>query len=71
MTDTAPATPILKGVYSIYETPGGGYHVAYRVDGTEEDQHIEVPGWIVALAHQKSEGSLTPMALFKGLRGAK
>ena len=70
-TTTTPATPFLKGVFSLYETPSGGYHLAYRPDGADEDQHIDVPGWIISMARQAEGGGLNPMAMLKGLRGAK
>ena len=44
------AEPVMQGVFSIYETDGGGYHIAYRQDGSADDTHVEIPGMVVRMA---------------------
>lgn len=51
--------PVMKGVFSLYETPDGGYHIAYtneRGENPEETHHHQIPGMVVKLAKQASEG---------------
>lgn len=46
--ETSEPTPILSGRFAIYETPAGGYHLAYRTEeGPDEDQHFDVPAHLV------------------------
>lgn len=44
--------PIVTGRFTVYETPNGGYHIAYI--GDNEDQkdthHMEIPPALVAMA---------------------
>lgn len=49
MTTEAAPKAILRGTFSIYETPDGGYHVAYRPDDCDEDKHLQIPGMYVKL----------------------
>jgi hypothetical protein len=49
----------MKGRFSIYETPDGGYHIAYKEDGDEsETKHIEMPGYLVAMAKKMGDGNI-------------
>lgn len=41
--------PVMRGDYSIYETPGGGYHLAYTTDDSQETQHFDVPGQYIKM----------------------
>lgn len=40
----------MRGVFSLYETPGGGYHITYRQDGSGEETQVEIPGVVVRMA---------------------
>ena len=45
--------PILRGRFSIFETPAGGYHLTWRAEdaeGPDADQHIPIPPHMVKLA---------------------
>lgn len=56
--------PLMKGRFTLYETPNGGYHIAYLPDGEgEETRHLEIPGTIVHLARLGAEGKLSPVKL--------
>ena len=72
-----PPTPHLKGVFSLYHTPDGGIHIAYRPDPTEldedpEDQHIQIPAMVVALAQQMQDGKMpNPLQMMKMFRNLK
>jgi hypothetical protein len=61
---------IMKGRFTLYETPDGGYHIAYKPDGDDRDaQHLEIPAAIVRLAKMGAEGKLSPMAMAKAFAG--
>ena len=66
-TTPEPTTPepILKGRFNMWETPDGGFHIAYVADGTDETQHIEVPGMAVNVARLVQDGKLNPFQAFK------
>lgn len=55
----AAPEPLSKGRYSIYETPDGGYHLAYRPDGADEDGHMQIPAAIVRMAKAGAGGQGT------------
>lgn len=57
--DTPPATPpapVSCGRYALYETPGGGRHLVYRPDGEAEDQHVDIPPFIMNMAQKAMNG---------------
>ena len=45
--------PVMRGRFAVYDTPDGGYHLTYQLDGEEEPQHLEFPGMLVALARKR------------------
>lgn len=61
--------PFMKGRFNVYETPDGGFHIAYQKDGTEEIEHINLPGPLIRAAQMMSEGKLSPMAAIKMFMG--
>lgn len=64
--DVVPKTePILKGKFALYITPDGGYHLAFRPDGEDEDKHMHVPGAAIKLA-EKMSGMKNPFAMIMG-----
>lgn len=55
---------VLSGVFTLYETPDGGYHISYRPTDCDEDQHLEVPGKIVSMARTFTGAHrMNPLAL--------
>ena len=42
--------PILMGRFNLFNTPDGGYHIAYIPDGSDETQHLEIPAMVVKMA---------------------
>jgi hypothetical protein len=64
-----------SGVYTVYRTDEGGFHIAYRENGTDEDRHfdfpkIEGPADMMKFAMSLSNGSQPGMAnMLKGLVG--
>lgn len=69
----APAGPVpsMRGVFSLYDTPGGGYHIAFRAQGADEDGHFEVPAMLVVLAREaQASGEMpSPAKIFKAVAG--
>lgn len=54
-----PPEPVMRGTYALYATPDGGYHIAYvntLGESPEETHHHAIPGMVVKLARQASEG---------------
>lgn len=49
----------MKGKFSLYNTPDGGYHIAYKEDGDDtETKHIEIPGHIAKMAKMMGDGHI-------------
>jgi hypothetical protein len=72
MTELEPAGPKIlhKGVYTLYEKPDGTLRVQYRRSDKDEDDYLEVPGFMLALAKELSSGSLNPMQAFAKITAA-
>jgi hypothetical protein len=70
MTEAIEAVPVprQKGRYNLFDTPDGGIHIAYTVEGSEEVQHIEVPGKLLQMAKMMENGDMSPMKAFSSLR---
>jgi hypothetical protein len=61
--------PLLKGRFNLYETPDGGFHLAYVPDGDgEEARHLEIPAFAVKMAKASAEGRLSPLSWLWGMR---
>ena len=54
----APAgpVPVSSGSYALYHTPKGGVHLVYRPFGTEEDQHLDIPPFVIGMAKKAAGG---------------
>jgi hypothetical protein len=51
--------PVMKGRFNLYETPDGGYHIAYQKDGEENIEHIDVPGFVINGAKMFAESGMS------------
>jgi len=75
--EQAGPVPFLRGKFALYHTPDGGIHIAYRPVPTEldrepEDQHIQIPAMVVALAQQMQDGKMPgPLQMVKMFRDLK
>jgi hypothetical protein len=69
MTEITPPEPKQKGKYNLYDTPDGGIHIAYTIEGSEEIMHIALPGKIIKMAAALDSGKMSPLAALNGLRG--
>ena len=65
---TADPTPLMRGRFSLYETVQGGYHLTWRAEGEDVDQHAEVPPMVVKLARK---GGMNPMDALRALSGMR
>lgn len=59
--------PILKGRFNLYETPDGGFHIAYIADGETDTRHLEIPAMVIRMARASAEGKLNPVKALKDL----
>lgn len=60
----APPTPVSAGSYALYHTPAGGIHLVYRPFGAEEDQHLDVPPFVITMARRAAgTGDLGPLGV--------
>jgi hypothetical protein len=57
--------PILKGRFNLYETPDGGFHIAYIADDTTDTRHLEIPAMVIRMARMSAEGKLNPIKALK------
>lgn len=57
--------PMIKGRFTVYETPDGGYHIAYVADGQEETRHMEIPAMIIRLAKAGADGKVNPLQMMR------
>lgn len=57
---------LVKGIFSIYETPQGGVHIALRLDGEDEDRHMDFPRAMVKMASMAG-GGIDPLAKLRGM----
>jgi hypothetical protein len=49
---------MMRGIFSLYETPEGGYKLVYRVNGEDQDRpHIDLPPGMVRMAKMMGEGN--------------
>lgn len=65
--DAAPPEPAMKGRFTLYDTPEGGYHIAYQADGDAETRHLEIPGMVIRMARASAEGKLNPLQAMRQL----
>jgi len=62
--------PVMSGRFSLYETPDGGVHIAYKPDGDDaETRHVAIPGFIAKAAKAAAEGKLNPIQMAKMVMG--
>lgn len=65
---SAPPEPMMKGRFCLYETPDGGFLLAYRLDGEDQDQQVHIPGFAVKMAKAQmgAKGKFGKMARMLG-----
>lgn len=64
----APAGRLFKGQFSLYKTEDGGLHLAYRLDGAEQDGHLPVPAAVLRIGFAAAAGR-GPLAMLAKLAG--
>jgi hypothetical protein len=70
MSENTPQepTPFLRGRFSLYNTPDGGYHIAYQADGEDDTKHVQIPGAVLKMAERLS-GAKNPFAMIGKMMG--
>lgn len=61
--------PVMNGRFALYETPDGGYHIAYQPDGDTEARHLEIPAIVIKMAKASAAGKLNPMTAMREMMG--
>jgi hypothetical protein len=59
----------IRGRFSIYETPDGGFHIAAIFDGEDETRHTEIPGAMLKMAGMLGGGN--PLSMLRSMFGGK
>jgi hypothetical protein len=54
-----------EGKYRLYEKSDGTLHLVYKPNGAENEEHMEIPGALIALAKQAENGSMSPIDMMK------
>lgn len=69
--EVAAPTPRFSGTFSVFDTPGGGIHVAWLPDeaDVEDTQHFEIPGFAVGILRKLQRGEAPDMAEMAKLVG--
>lgn len=67
MVNVTVPEPILKGRFNLYETPDGGFHIAYLADDDTETKHFEIPAMVIRMARLSAEGKLNPVKALKDM----
>jgi len=62
--------PILTGRFSLYETPHGGIHLAFHLEGEADDRHMEFPPAMVRMAAMAGGGRGNPLDIIKGMKAS-
>lgn len=59
--DLLPNVPqvVHEGKYRLYQKPDGGYHLVYKRDDKDTEDHMDLPGGMVALSQKMSEGNMS------------
>lgn len=61
------AVPVIvhEGRYRLYQNPDGGLRIQYRRDDKDEDDFVQMPGPVVALAKAAGEGNISPVEMVR------
>ncbi len=62
LLDSAAVGKLLRGQFTLYKTPEGGLHIAYRLEGQDEDGHLPLPPALIKLGMAAASGK-GPLAL--------
>lgn len=66
-TENEPGIPLVlhQGRYRLYEKPDGSLRIQYRRDGSDHDDHVELPGVMVRMAKAAAEGKMNPLQMMR------
>lgn len=65
--EVAPLTPtmLVKGAFGVFETPDGGIHLVLRMDGADEDRHMEFSPMMLKAMKMAFPGKGDPIAMLR------
>jgi hypothetical protein len=64
-------TLLIKGAFGVFETPDGGIHLVLRLEGQEEDKHMEFSPMMLKAMKMAFPGKGDPLSMLKmGANGA-
>jgi hypothetical protein len=56
---------LLKGAFGIFETPDGGIHLTFRIEGQDEDKHMEFSPMMLKAMKMAFPGKGDPLTMLK------
>jgi hypothetical protein len=71
MSEQTTPEAIMKGRFNLFQTPDGGFHIAYQKDeeyrGPDEPDimHIDVPGFVIQGAKMMADGGMSVKDMLK------
>jgi hypothetical protein len=70
-TDVVPADPtlLLKGAFGIWESPDGGIHLVFRLDGDPADKHMDFSPTMLKMMQMAFPGKGNPLQMLRMGRG--
>jgi hypothetical protein len=64
-----PETPqpklLLKGKFGIFETPEGGVHLVFKLEGQEDDKHMEFTPFMLKAMAMAFPGKGNPLDMLR------
>jgi hypothetical protein len=58
-------TLLLKGAFGIWETPDGGIHLVFKLDGQDEDKHMEFTPFMLKAMQMAFPGKGNPLQMLR------
>jgi hypothetical protein len=65
--EVAPVTPtlLIKGAFGVFETPDGGIHLVLRLEGADEDKHMEFSPMMLKAMKMAFPGKGNPIDMLR------
>lgn len=66
-TEVALPEPVLllKGKFGIFETPEGGIHLVFKLEGQDEDKHMEFTPFMLKAMQMAFPGKGNPLQMLR------
>lgn len=56
---------LLKGKFGIFETPEGGIHLVFKLEGQDEDKHMEFTPFMLKAMQMAFPGKGNPLQMLR------